>query len=330
MFKPENLMGHVGCQFFMPEEIAEGAGFVLLLPGSKGARLSEILRAQEYAIKGIPCLIPDFVSTARSNDSLDGNSTIGNQLAVSFFGNALSIIGFHHMIQEWGDIDNTKIVWDCESIGSTQALLALAPEVIGKFEEDFIPPAFIALNDLAPVLTTTLLKESLFWSIPKIIWGGEADEFTPLSQVEDFLSQGHLNHPTVLKKHPGHHDGRSVDGDTLNQEGGTYLLDNATNYTGLRASMGTPVSTIRNSIKDLGIDTEAGVIMTTLEAPLSNLKLHLEVEDVDLTPLQVSDRIRLLPKGATFGPGSQEKAKALRKEVITAVIKHALPPVEEL
>ena len=330
LFKPEKLLGHVGCHFFMPDEIAEGAGVVLLLPGSKGARLSEIARAKEYARKGIPCLMPDFVSTARTNNVLGGNSTIGNQLAVSFFGNALSIMLLHHTLQEWDNIDNKKIIWDCESIGSTQALLALMPEVIAKFEEDFIPPAYMILNDFAPVLTTCSFKDSSFWTIPKTIWGGQKDKFTPLSQVKEFLTHGPLNHPTLLKEHDGYHDARSVDGDTLQQEGGTYDLLKATNYTGLCAFVNSPIKTLRDSVKDLDIGSEAGVIMGALETPFSDLKLHLRLEDVDLDPMAVMRRIRLLPKGATFGPGSQEKAKELRKEVKDTVLKHALPVIEEI
>ncbi|HBN21830.1 MAG TPA: hypothetical protein DD412_01155 [Holosporales bacterium] len=329
MIQPAPI-SNVGCHFFMPSEIAEGAGVVLLMPGSKGARLSEIKRAKDYAKQGVPCLIPDFVSTARTNNKLGGNSTIGNQLAVSFFGNALSILLLHNTLQEWDAIDPEKVVWDCESIGSTQALLALMPEVVAKFEEDFIPPAYMMLNDFAPVLTTLSFKESPFWAIPKTIWGGEKDKFTPLSQVEEFLRQGPLDHPTLLEKHDGFHDARSLDGDTIGQKGGTYDLKDATNYTGLCAFMKSSIEEIRDSVKHLGVDTDEGGIMGALETPFGNFRLHLRLENTDLSPMEVSDRIRLLPKGATFGPGSQRKATELRNEVLKTVLEYALPVVEEI
>lgn len=320
---------HVGCHFYMPEEIAEGAGIVLLLPGSNGARFSDIDRALAYARQGIPCLIPDFVSTAKTNKTLRRNSTIQNQLAVSFFGNALSILSLHHVLQGWDAIDPTKIVWDCESIGATQALLALSPEVIAKFEEDFIPPAFIALNDFAPVLITSALKESPFWTIPKTIWGGTADEFTPLSQVEEFLDRGPEIQATTLIKHDGYHDARSLDEDTLHQEGGTYELKDATNYTGLCAYMTPSVDEVRKTVEGLDIGADAGEIMGALEIPFNNSRLHLELEDVDLAPQEVARRVTQLPKGAIFGPTSKEKATELRNEVIAAVLKYAKPSLED-
>ncbi len=323
MLMQKDPTSHVGCHLYMPEEIAEGAGVVLLLPGSKGARFSEIERALAYASQGIPCLIPDFVSTAKTNKELRGNSTIQNQLAVSFFGNALSILLLHHVLQGWDAIDPTKIVWDCESIGATLALLALSLKA--NFEVDFIPPVFIAMNDLAPVLITSDIENSPFWTIPKTIWGGTADEFTPLSQVEDFLNRGPEIQATTLIKHDGYHDARSLDEDTPHQEGGTYELKDATIYTDLCAYMTPSVDEVRKTFENLDIGVEEGEIMGVVENIFEELRLHLELENVDLAPQEVARRVTQLPKGTTFGPTSKEKATELRNEVIAAVLKHAKP-----
>lgn len=322
--KPKNLKGHVGCHLFLPDEIAEGSGAVLVLPGSKGGRESELMFCMRLANRGIPSLMPDFVSTAKTNETLFGNSTISDQLTVSFFGNALSIMLMHHTLQSWDKINNKRIVWVCESIGSTQALLALSQEIIDKFEAPFIPPAHLTMNDLAPVLTTSSIKTSPFWTISKTIFGGKADEFTPLSQVEDFLSSGPPDQPTTLKKHDGYHDARSLNEDTPGQEGGTYHLGDAKNYTGLCALMKPSIEALRDPLKHLDTSADADTIMAAIEAPFSSQRLYLRLENVDLESSQVMDRIRQLPKGATFGPGSQTEARKLRNERIEITLKYVL------
>ena len=230
----------------------------------------------------------------------------------------------HYTLQEWNAIDPKKIIWDCESIGSTQANLALMPPFIGKFEEAFIPPAHIVMNDLAPVLVTNDFKDSLFWKIPKTIFGGTQDKFTPLSQVKDYLKFAPEIQQTTLIEHNGVHDARSVNGDTPGQEGGTYDLKMATNYTGLCAHLNCSVKDLRDVIKDLDLTSGPDVIMGALEEPFGSLKLHLVLKDANLSPTQVSDIIRQLPKGGKFGPSSKEKATELRKQTIDTVLKYAL------
>ena len=284
LFREDNLSKalqetRVVAHLFMPETPTEDAGAVLHIPGSKRVGYTQLKKGERCSKEGIPCFMLDFIGTE------DSRSTVTDQLTVSFFARALSILIGHQLLQSLDSVNPHRIVWDTESIGSTQALVALLPEVLSKFGNDFILPCHLAMNDLAPILTSPLLEDSPFWEIPKTIWGGRNDEFTPLDQVRLFLGDYENNPLIILLVHNGYHDARAYNPDTSQQTGGPYDIERAVNYTGLWAHINIPIEAFREAITTAaanGAELDNETIMEAIDPLLEDLRLTLSPEGLEL------------------------------------------------
>ena len=99
----------------MPDEdrLIADAGAVLHVPGSKGARLTELSKAMAYAKSGLPCLVPDIVGSEAKS------STVDNQLKERMLSNAITVQIAHRLLSKMPGVNSEKIVWHGESIGNT-------------------------------------------------------------------------------------------------------------------------------------------------------------------------------------------------------------------
>ncbi len=263
--KEENVIMHL----FISDERIEDSGAVLLNPGSKGARVSELSKGEAYARAGFPCLIPDIVGSEQKASIVD------NQLQESMLANGTFVQICHRLLSGMKGVNREKIIWHGESIGTAQILAALMPEIIDIFEEAFVPPTFIALNDFATTLITTGYNDSPIWDIPTRISGGTKDNFTSLDQVYAFLKahnpKGENDPLKVVVEHGQGHDSGTYAIDNMDQEEGAYNLENALNYNGLWASLTGSMSKIRAAV--ITLDDPSKLI--PLMGPYMEEKLNL-------------------------------------------------------
>ncbi len=222
--------------FHKAHDVVKQDEAILIIPGSKKTRITELHRAQKLAGEGYAVFMMDQLVSDHPEDG-HTKSTIANQLDQSLDAAAFNVQLTHLWLQNKG---YNKISWECESVGSIYAQHALDPSLLSKMPPGYKPPVHIHFNDCPQPLVSLAFDGSLLKDIPLTISIATEDDYTSKAHVEMFLKhlQGtdeDLPNVTVVE-HKGYHD-QSLKFDAADQKEEAYYLADATVYSTLMVSL---------------------------------------------------------------------------------------------
>ena len=341
--------------YFAPENFDGNNGAVVMLPGSKGVRETEIKQAQELVKNGVSCLILNPIGTAGIR------STIEDQLKkVSFYSNAISLQIALNLLSQSPYVNSNNLVLYGKSIGASQTVISLSPEVEHVMGDLYIKPRHVHLEDLAPVIKSVEMDKAAFWTTDILITGGVNDDYTREFKLDNFLAmyapKGSPLQNIGKDFHSGHHDATAITVDTPTYALGPYEIDLAKLYGLFTVQMtlsipelvqmlsaiiapgttneqmgqkfGEFCEKIMGGTKDnytgkLKLEIIDIPVFPKTDNPSAALKkIDIDVKTGDkLGPIAVSDTMNKLPKGATLG-AEYGKIIQLRNKVITDLIKY--------
>lgn len=245
---------------YEPEAAVAKNKSVLIVPGSKKARLTELYRSQALAREGYRVAVMDYVAGS------DASSTVSNQLSESLDANAINVLLAVQWMQEKYGAHDMAIQGN--SVGSQHVQHAFDPELLAKVPTmtDIVPRIkLLQFNDFAGPLIPFDVTRSTLKAQDVVKHVGTKDYFTSLDHVQRSVAHYEIDQ-NVVKGRDGAHD--LCCAEDLPHEGSPYFLANAKNYSALLASMPMMLEAVQGAlsatIAEAPGENNAGVLLEIL------------------------------------------------------------------